>query len=171
VLTVRFEKPEDIPSVRMLNKQAFGGPVEADIVDKLRHTCPEALSFVAEDKDSVIGHILFTPAVVKSGQKVIQGMALAPMAVLPERQRQGIGAKLVEHGLKTLQDRSFPFVIVLGHPEYYPRFGFRPASKHRITCQWEGVPDEAFMIVIFDEIAMEGISGMARYRDEFNETT
>jgi len=60
---------------------------------------------------------------------------------------------------------------VLGHPDYYPRFGFELASRYRITCQWEGVPDEAFMIIIFDDIVMEGVAGVARYRDEFDETS
>jgi len=170
MLTVRPETIEDIPWVRILNECAFGQAVEADIIDKLRQACPEALSFVAEDEGRVVGHILLTPAAIESDMKVVQGMALAPMAVLPGRQREGIGSRLVRHGLKVLQDRSCPFVIVLGHPEYYPRFGFEIASKHGITCQWEGVPDEAFMILLFDEIAMEGIAGMARYRDEFDET-
>jgi putative acetyltransferase len=171
MLTVRPERLEDIPSVRILNERAFEQSAEADIVDKLRHACPEMLSFVAEDESHVVGHILFTPAAIKSGKRVIQGMALAPMAVLPERQREGIGTKLVEHGLNVLQERSCPFVIVLGHPDYYPRFGFELASRHSIACQWEGVPDEAFMIIIFDEIVMEGVAGVARYRDEFDEAS
>lgn len=169
MLTVRPETVEDIPWVRILNERAFEQAVEADIVDKLRQNCSETLSFVAEDEGRVVGHILFTPAAIESGKKLIQGMALAPMAVLPERQRQGIGIRLVKHGLGVLQDRSCPFVIVLGHPDYYPRFGFEPASRYGIRCQWEGVPDEAFMILIFDGIAMEGIAGVARYRDEFDE--
>ena len=97
-------------------------------------------------------------------------MGLAPMAVLPERQRDGIGSALVEQGLRLLEDRACPFVIVIGHPDYYPRFGFELASKYDITCQWEGVPDEAFMILILDEAAMEGVAGLVRYRDEFNES-
>ena len=169
MLTVRFERPEDIPSVRVLNKQAFAQPVEADIVDRLRQACTEALSLIAEEEGRVVGHILFTPAVINSGRKAIQGMALAPMAVLPERQREGIGTRLVERGLEILGHRSCPFVIVLGHPDYYPRFGFEPASGHGIACQWEGVPDEAFMIRIFDEAVMQGVSGTARYRDEFDD--
>ena len=171
MLFVRSERLEDIASVRILNEHAFEQLAEANIVDKLRHACPEMLSFVAEDEGRVVGHILFAPAVIKSGKKVVQGMALAPMAVVPERQREGIGTKLVEHGFKVLQERSCPFVIVLGHPDYYPRFGFELASRYRITCQWEGVPDEAFMIIIFDDIVMEGVAGVARYRDEFDETS
>jgi putative acetyltransferase len=169
MITIRPEKPEDIPSVRIINERAFGQPAEADIVDRLRQNCPEALSLVAEDEGYIVGHILFTPVTVETDEKSIQGMGLAPMAVLPERQREGIGSIMVENGLKILQDRSCPFVIVLGHAEYYPRFGFKIASKHGLTSQWDGVPDEAFMVLIFDEITLEGVSGIARYRNEFGE--
>ena len=169
MITVRSERLEDIPSVRILNKQAFEQPTEVDIVDKLRQACPEALSLVAEDKGRIVGHILFTPAVIECGNREIHGMALAPMAVAPDRQCEGIGTTLVNHGLKVLQERTRPFVIVLGHPDYYPRFGFERASGYNITSQWEGVPDDAFMILIFDKVAMEGISGVARYREEFDE--
>jgi putative acetyltransferase len=169
MLTVRSETDKDIPWVRIVHEHAFEQGVEVDIVDKIRGACPERLSFVAEAEDCVVGHILFTPAAIESGMKAVKGMALAPMAVLPERQREGVGTRLVKHGLGVLQDRSCPFVIVLGHPDYYPRFGFEPASRYGIRCQWEGVPDEAFMIIIFDEIVMKGIAGVARYRDEFDE--
>ncbi|MHC4116836.1 MAG: GNAT family N-acetyltransferase [Planctomycetota bacterium] len=169
MIHIRLEKAEDIPSVRIVNKQAFEQPAEAHIVDKLRLSCPEALSLVAVDGDHVVGHIFFTPATVDTGSGTVEGMGLAPMAVLPERQREGIGSALVERGLEILRERGCPFVIVLGHSEYYPRFGFEPASKYGLKCQWEGVPDEAFMVIIFDEARMEGVSGVARYRDEFDE--
>ena len=96
-------------------------------------------------------------------------MGLAPMAVLPDYQHQGIGSQLVTSGLEILRQRNCPYVVVLGHPEYYPRFGFVPASRHGIVCQWEGVPDGAFMVLIFDEAIMSGVSGVVRYRDEFEE--
>ena len=169
MIHIRLEEPEDIPSVRLINERAFEQPAEAEIVDKLRSSCPEALSLVAVDDDRVVGHIFFTPATVDCGDRTIEGMGLAPMAVRPERQRQGIGSKLIRHGLKLLRDRGCLFVIVLGHSEYYPRFGFEPASRYGLKCQWEGVPDEAFMVLIFDKEAMEGVSGVARYRDEFND--
>ena len=169
MLTIRSEKPEDIPSVRAVNEQAFEGSSEADLVDNLRQSCSEALSFVADDEGHVVGHILFTPVVLESGDKSIQGMGLAPMAVSPERQREGVGSRLAKHGLEVLRDRPCPFVIVLGHPSYYPRFGFEPASKYDITCQWEGVPDEAFMILVLDQNVMKGVTGIARYREEFGQ--
>jgi len=91
------------------------------------------------------------------------------MAVLPERQRQGIGSLLVQAGIDAMRERGCQFVIVVGHAEYYPRFGFVPASKHGLSCQWEGVPDEAFMVLILDESAMVGVSGTAAYREEFDQ--
>ena len=94
-------------------------------------------------------------------------MGLAPMAVLPERQRQGIGSRLVEAGIRILRKQGCPFVIVLGHPGFYPRFGFVSASRYGLTCQWEGVPDEAFMVLILNESTLAGVTGIARYRDEF----
>jgi putative acetyltransferase len=90
------------------------------------------------------------------------------MAVLPEFQRQGIGSLLVQKGIGILKGRNCPFIIVLGHPEYYPRFGFEHASLYGIRCQWD-VPDDAFMILILYRSAMTHMSGTARYRDKFNE--
>ncbi len=104
---------------------------------------------------------------VPAGDRTLQGMGLAPMAVLPEHQRDGIGARLVEEGVVRLERAGCPFVIVLGHPGYYPRFGFERASAHGIRCQWP-VPDEAFMIRVFSPLAMAGAAGVARYRPEFD---
>ena len=91
------------------------------------------------------------------------------MAVLPDRQRQGIGSQLVNRGLEILREGGCPFVVVVGHPEYYPRFGFEPASKHGLASQWDGISDAAFMVLILDAPAMTAVSGVARYGDEFNE--
>lgn len=169
MFTIRPEKPEDLTEVHALNEQAFGGVAEAELVDKLREACPDVLSLVAEDDGRIVGHIFFSPVVIDDAARETRGMGLAPMAVRPERQRQGIGSALVRRGLEMLLDRGCPFVIVLGHPEYYPRFGFEPASKHNLASQWEGVPDEAFMILVLDKAVVRGVSGIARYRDEFNE--
>ena len=95
-------------------------------------------------------------------------MGLAPMAVLPKYQGQRIGSKLVEAGLEILREQGCSFVIVLGYPEFYPRFGFVPASRYGLRCQWEGVPDEAFMVLVLDELSMAGMTGVARYREEFD---
>jgi putative acetyltransferase len=169
MISIRRERPDDIAVVRVVNEMAFGEPTEAGIVDAIRAACPDALSLVAVDCDRVVGHILFSPAVVSGSSGTIQGAGLAPMAVLPERQRQGIGSMLVRAEIDAMRERNCPFIIVVGHPEYYPRFGFAPASHQGLSCQWDGVPDEAFMVLILDEAAMAGLSGTARYRDEFDQ--
>lgn len=166
--TIRAELAQDVSQVRTLNEQAFGRSVEADVVDRLREACADYLALVADD-ERVVGQIVFTPAVVEGPERPVVGMGLAPLAVVPDRQRQGIGSALMERGLEILRERGCPFVIVVGHPEYYPRFGFERASVHSLTSQWEGVPDEAFMVLILDAAVMEGVSGVAKFRYEWDE--
>ncbi|HOP52120.1 MAG TPA: N-acetyltransferase [Synergistales bacterium] len=169
MIEIREERPEDIQGIRNVNELAFGQPMEADIVDRLRENCPDRLSLVALEAGRVVGHIFFSPVTIEVSGRVIEGMGLAPMAVLSDRQGQGIGSHLVRKGLEVLRERNCPFVVVLGHPSYYPRFGFEMASKYGIACQWENVPDEAFMVLILNWVAMEGARGVARYREEFDE--
>ncbi len=169
VIEVRFERPKDIDEVRLLNDKAFGQPVEGRIVDKLRKSCNGILSLVAISNNKVIGHIMFSPVTIETQRGIIEGMSLAPMAVLPELQNQGIGSKLVKEGLRIIKNTKCPFVIVLGHEKYYPRFGFKRASKYGLKSQWEGVPDDAFMVIILNDSVMKGVSGIVRYRNEFDE--
>jgi len=169
MISIREEKPGDTPTIRAINERAFGQPTEANLIDRLRASCDGLLSLVAVDGDEVVGHILFSPTTIEGDRGTITGMGLAPMAVVPQRQRRGVGSALVRHGLAMIREDGYPFVIVLGHPEYYPRFGFEPASRYELQSQWDGVPDEAFMIIVFDRDAFKGIRGVARYRDEFDE--
>jgi len=168
-MIIRQETKEDINDIRSLNEQAFGQPLEAKIIDKLRNNCDNLLSLVATKNNEIVGHILFSPAEIVGHRGIIRGMGLAPMAVLPEMQRQGIGTQLVKTAIKSLSKMRCPFIIVLGHPEYYPQFGFEKASLYGIKCQWEGIPDDAFMILWLDKSTMSPVSGLAKYRDEFNE--
>lgn len=168
MILIREERAEDVRAIREINERAFGQTAEADIVDALREAPGERVSMVAESDGAVIGYILFSPAVIESKEGPVRGMGLAPMAVLPEHQRRGIGSEMVNRGLNYLRERFCPFVVVLGHPEYYPRFGFERASKYGIRPQWEDIPDEAFMVLFLDPAAMAGVSGTAYYRDEFN---
>ena len=168
MITIRAELPADAAGIHAVNEQAFGQPMEANLVDTLRKTCDTAVSLVAEDDGVIVGHILFTPVVVETRSGPVAGMGLAPMAVLPDRQRKGIGSRLVAGGVEILRSRQCPFVVVVGHPEYYPRFGFERASQHGLESQWN-VPDEAFMVLVLDPDAMSGVSGVARYRREFDE--
>ena len=161
-ITVRPELPADVSTVRSIHRAAFDGPDEAAIVDALRANCPdEVLSLVATEDGEVVAHAMFSPASIGA----VQGMGLAPMAVAPARQRRGIGSTLLARALDLLRDRT-PFIIVLGHPAYYPRFGFTPAADRSIRCAFPDVPREAFMILINDDAAMRHVTGVAHYRPE-----
>jgi len=167
MITIRPEGPDDESGVRNVNRLAFERDEEADVVDRLRERCAQRLSLVAVDGERIVGHILFTPATIESDGKVLNGMGLAPMAVLPDSQGQGIGSALARAGLDILHQAGQPFVIMLGRPAYYPRFGFVRASTNGIACEYEGVPEEAFMILELKAGVLKGVSGVARYRPEF----
>ena len=122
------------------------------------------LSLVAAREDRVLGHIMYSPVLIGG----VSGAGLGPMAVVPEHQRQGIGTRLVEQGNRRLQEAGCPFIVVVGHPLFYPRFGFVPASTHGISCKWN-VPDDVFMVLVLDRTRMRGAAGQARYRPEFSE--
>ena len=163
LLDIREERSDDIAAIRDLNNRAFSQTQEANIVDALRANRAVLLSLVATLDGEVVGHILYSPASIGD----IAGAALGPMAVLPRHHREGIGSKLVEAGNQRIGDAGWPFIIVLGHAHFYPRFGFRPASTHGVTCDWD-VPDDVFMIRVLDEQRMQSVTGRARYRDEFS---
>jgi putative acetyltransferase len=164
---IREEQRGDIAAIREVNDRAFGQGQEGEIVDELRGECKELVSLVATEGEKIVGHILFSPAVIEGGGEKVNGMGLAPMAVLPEYQRRGVGSMLVQKGIEKVREMGYPFIIVLGHAEYYRRFGFEQASIYGIKSQWD-VPDEAFMVMILDGATMSGVSGTGRYREEFN---
>jgi putative acetyltransferase len=166
-LTLRHEDPADSGAIRAIHDRAFGQPQEGRLVDALREHGGVLLSLVAMAEGELVGHILYTPVSIAVGGKEVLGVGLGPMAVLPEFQRRGIGTRLVEAGNRKLREAGVPFIVVVGHPEYYPRFGFVPASKHELSCEWD-VPDEVFMVLVTDRETMAGVSGLARYRAEFS---
>ena len=169
MIKIREEREADYDAVRIVNDRAFGAPEEGKIIEKLRKKCQETVSLVAVLDERIVGHIFFSPVTIDNEDKQVIGMGLAPMAVLPDFQKQGIGSLLVKEGLRRIKETDCPFIIVLGHVDYYPRFGFERASKYGLKCQWDGVPDEAFMILWLNESMMNNVSGIAKYRDEFNE--
>jgi putative acetyltransferase len=169
MVIIREEIPEDVDRIREINDAAFGQPNEGRIVDRIRESLTDTLSLVAVLDGKIAGHIFFSPIEIESKSGNIKCMGLAPMAVAPDLQNQGIGTQLVIDGLRIMKERGYPVIIVLGHPQYYPRFGFKPASLYNLKCQWEDVPDEVFMAIIFDEEKMKGVSGVARYHDAFND--
>src|ERR1051325_7392677 len=125
MIEIREERADDVAAIRDVNKRAFGQDLEGNIVDALRSNGAALLSLVATLNSEVVAHIMYSPITVGNA---VTGAALGPMAVLPEHQRQGIGSRLIEAGNRKLKDAGYRFIIVLGHANYYPRFGFRPAS-------------------------------------------
>jgi putative acetyltransferase len=163
LIEIREEQPGDIGAIREVHRGAFGQEEEGNIVDALRTNGAALLSLVAILDRRVVGHIMYSPLLVGD----VMGAALGPMAVLPEHQRQGIGSGLVEAGSQQLRQNGCPFIVVVGHSMFYPRFAFRPASTYGITCEWD-VADDVFMVLVLDETKMPGVVGVAKYRPEFS---
>jgi putative acetyltransferase len=131
--------------------------------------CDRFISLVAELEGSVIGQILFTPVTLAADDGcTLMGMGLAPLAVLPSYQNKGVGTSLVKAGLDQMQAEGTPFVVVLGHPDYYPRFGFETAARFGLRCAYPNVPEEAFMVRVFDQEALDSISGVVHYHPAFD---
>lgn len=163
--TIRAERPEDIPGIRQVNRTAFETSAEADLVDALRQQAQPLVSLVAIDGETIVGHILFSP-VTLSSQPAALVMGLAPMAVVPARQRQGIGSALVREGLEACRRLGFVAVVVLGHAEYYPRFGFTRASAFGLASEYS-VPDDVFMALELTSGVLRGKPGTIRYHPAF----
>lgn len=165
MIVIRPEQPEDVTMIHHVVHQAFGQAAEANLVDALRRNGKAKISLVAEDNGRAIGHILFSEVTLE-GQ--LTGIGLAPMAVSPERQNEGIGSRLVEEGLKHCRKAGYPFAVVLGHSEFYPRFGFVPASRYGVKSEYD-VRDEVFMAMELQEGSLAGFAGIIKYQPEFNE--
>ena len=167
MLTIRAEKPEDIPAIHHINTAAFGRPSEANLVDALRRNKALTISLVAVQEGHLVGHIAFSSVTITSDTATIAALELAPMAVLPTYQRRGNGSQLVEAGLTVCHHTPYGVVVVLGHPHYYPRFGFVPAKPLGIV--WEhDAPDEAFMVKEIQEGVLAQTRGVVKYRSEFD---
>ena len=165
---IRPEQPGDEPGIVEVNRAAFGQPEEAALVDKLREVADPYISLVAARDDRVIGHILFTPVSIRGEHDRSEAIGLGPMAVHPDNQRCGIGSELVRAGLDECARRSYPVVFVLGHPEYYPRFGFRPAPPLGLRFRSPDF-DAAFMVAELDTGALAGRRGWVEYLPAFDE--
>ena len=157
---IRPETSADRDAIRRVNELAFPGREEADLVDALRGSeawLPE-FSLVAEDDGGIVGHALFSVVALDSGPELL---SLGPMAVLPDRQRAGIGTKLVRRGLELAKGTDYPLVVVLGHPGFYPRFGFLAARPQGIETPYEA-PDEAWMVLPLPSYERQ-VRGTVRY--------
>jgi putative acetyltransferase len=168
---IREEQAADIPAIRAVNLAAFETATEADLVDALRSEATPIVSLVADDAGVIVGHIMFSPVTVATpttnpGITAVL-MGLAPMAVLPDWQRRGIGSRLISEGLARCGGLGTAAVVVLGHAEYYPRFGFAPASRFGLRCEYD-VPDDVFMARELIDDGLKGVAGTIRYHPVFS---
>jgi putative acetyltransferase len=176
MIHLRPELPEDAAAIRELHRLAFGGPAEADIVDTVRAAGGTVLSMVAVDDPEedgtgatgpVVAHILYTWVTVTAEDGTQNSLlGLAPIAVLPARQNTGVGTMLVEASLERLRAEGHCGVVVVGHPGYYPRFGFLPGSRWGL--RWESeTPEGVFQAAELCPGSLAGIHGVVRFRPEF----
>ena len=164
-VTIRPEEPQDADQIRRVNQSAFGRPNEAALVDALRGSS-DAISLIAIIGDRIVGHILFTPVHIAGIAPNAHAVGLAPMAVVPDCQRHGIGSQLVRAGLDACRSAGRGAVVVVGHPSYYPRFGFVPAATKGLEYE-HAVPSEAFMVLELQAGALAQATGVVRFRPEF----
>lgn len=147
-----------------METEAFGQAEEADLVDRLRDQNAHLLSLIAEVDGQVAGHILFTRMWIRSGETRVSAVALAPLAVLPEYQRRGVGTALTNEGLRRLRGMQERIVLVVGHKEYYPRFGFSRESAERLSTPF---PTDSFFALELVPGALDGIAGSVEYHSAF----
>lgn len=174
---IRQETEKDYEMTEKVVKRAFLNAEYSDqsehrLVSRLRKSeafIPE-LSFVAVKKkeDEIIGHILLSKISIQTAHHAVESLAMAPVSVIPEAQMKGIGKSLIEEGLKKAQALGYQSVIVLGHPTYYCKFGFKKASLWGIKAPFD-VPDDAFMAIELKEDALHGVSGVVEYPSVFFE--
>jgi putative acetyltransferase len=155
--------------VRTVHERAFGQPQEAKLVDDLRGSARPLVALVAESASGIIGQILFSPVTLEPSVDTLCGMGLAPLAVLPEFQRRGVGSQLVRAGLEACRRVGVDFVVVVGHAEYYPRFGFAPAMARGLTCEYP-VPEDVFQVLELRPSSLAGVTGRVRYAPAFRQS-
>lgn len=164
-ILIRDETPADFEQVRRIIDTAFESSGESGLVANLRTQAAPIISLVAEEAGLVVGHIMFSPVTIDNIDTMIFG--LAPMAVTQERQRDGVGSALVREGLTRCRKLGAAGVVVLGHPAYYPRFGFTNASDFGISSEYD-VPDEVFMAMELAKDGFQSLEGQIRYHPAFN---
>jgi putative acetyltransferase len=166
----RGEQSSDEEGIRHVNDLAFKQPKEGKLIDLLRKkpAFEKQLSIVAELEGIIAGHVLFFPIHINDGKKLHLSLSLAPIAVMPKYQKKGIGLKLIEEGHKVARELDFSSVLVIGHPEYYPKAGYSKASGFGIQCPFPA-PDEAFMAIELIDGALQDIKGMGEFPPEYLE--
>jgi putative acetyltransferase len=164
---IRGRMAADDAAIRRLNDDAFGGTYESRLIEELRAARLDAVELVAVENDDIVGHILFSVLATTIDRQTVPTLALAPMAVRPDRQRRGIGSALVGAGLALARERDWRAVIVLGHKGYYPRFGFSAALARPIKAPFTG---DAFMALELAAGALQGEEGRVTYPPAFGIT-
>ena len=167
-MIIRLEKPEDQIGIRHINTEAFDTDAESNLIDALRKSGIPLISLVAEQNGELVGHILFSPVTLEADNCSISIAGLAPMAVAPAFQKREIGSMLVEEGLKYCEKAGYAAVVVLGHPDYYPRFGFIPSVNYGIKSEFD-VPAEVFMAKELRKGALADCNGIVKYHKVFNQ--
>ncbi|MEN8119528.1 MAG: N-acetyltransferase [Bacteroidota bacterium] len=165
-IVIRKEWPKDFSQVRKLNEAVFEADGEAKLVDILRDSNINLISLVAEENDVILGHILFSPVQLSNNLENVAIAGLAPMAVFPDYQKKGIGSALVQKGLEYCREAAYKAVVVLGHPEYYPKFGFVPSVQFNIKSEYD-VPENVFMVQELEKGALKNCSGVISYHEAF----
>jgi putative hydrolase of the HAD superfamily len=167
-LILREEQPEDLEAVCRVEKEAFKGEAEANLVDLVRQRGKASLSMVAVLDGVIVGHILFTPVTAAGGRDRKKGAGLGPVAVLPEFHGKGIGSRLIRAGLERMRQQGTPYVVLLGDPAYYYRFGFKAGRDCGLTSEYGD--GKAFQVLELVPGGLRGIKGLVRYLPEFSET-
>jgi putative acetyltransferase len=163
-IVTRAEQPGDLEAIRTINRRAFGRDDEAQLVDALRSQGNLRLSLVAEVAGQTVGHVLFSALPIETDRGRVDSLALAPVAVLPEFQNQGVGSRLVRQGLDECRRQGHRIVIVLGHPAYYPRFGFSPQLALPLESPYAG---DSFMAMELVPGSLDGVKGRVEYPPPF----
>ena len=164
---IRDERPSDASSIQRAHREAFGGDVEARLVDRLRERNKALISLVAVIGDEVVGHILFSSVTIGGAAPAVRAIGLAPVAVLPDFQRKGIGSRLIHEGLDRCKREKHALVVVLGDPAYYGRFGFQSAKASGLENEYS--VDDEFMVLELQPGALAAVHGIVRYAPEFKE--
>jgi putative acetyltransferase len=161
---IRQESERDILAIRDVNRRAFDEEDEARLVDDLRGGGHARLSLVAEEDGRIVGHIMFSEAVIRTEEGEVGVLALGPVAVAPERQGKGIGSALVRTSLDRCARTGHRIVVLLGHPNYYPRFGFSADLARNLSSAYSG---EAFMALEIVPGALSGVAGEFEFAPPF----
>ena len=167
MIEIREEQAGEYQEIRQIIVAAFGGDIEANVVQLLRDRNKAPVALVAVSDNKIVGHIMFSPVTITPAPKAFRAVGLAPLSVLPEFQRQGIGSTLAREGLKECAVAGFEMAVVLGSPHYYPRFGFSRASLYGLGNEYDA--DEHFMAMELKNGALDKVSGTVRYSPEFKE--